>query len=57
MWTIGGPKTARRRDQGFVGAEGFLKEDGKLKKLERKRVGLMGMKAPARQVTDSDMIL
>jgi aminomethyltransferase len=51
MWTIGGPKSARRREQGFIGASAFLKEDGKLKPVERKRVGLIGMKAPTRQGT------
>lgn len=48
-WTIGGPKTRRRKEQGFVGAEHFLTEEGKLKKQTRKRVGIAGMKAPARQ--------
>lgn len=48
-WTIGGPKTRRRTEQGFVGAEHFLKPDGKLIKASRKRVGFTGMKAPARE--------
>jgi hypothetical protein len=32
-----------------LGAEKFLAADGKLKKVARKRVGFMGMKAPARE--------
>eukprot|EP00614_Pseudopedinella_elastica_P002823 CAMPEP_0172606906 /NCGR_PEP_ID=MMETSP1068-20121228/27099_1 /TAXON_ID=35684 /ORGANISM="Pseudopedinella elastica, Strain CCMP716" /LENGTH=404 /DNA_ID=CAMNT_0013409779 /DNA_START=41 /DNA_END=1255 /DNA_ORIENTATION=- len=48
-WTIGGPKTRRRTEQGFLGAEHFLTPEGKLKKTSRKRVGLAGMKAPARE--------
>ena len=32
--------------------ENFLKEDGGLKKVTRKRVGIAGMKAPARQQTE-----
>ena len=51
MWTIGGPKSARRTEQGFLGADAFLQENGKLKPVERKRVGLIGMKAPTRQGT------
>lgn len=48
-WTMGGPKGRRRTEQGFLGAEHFLTPEGKLKKEPRKRVGLMGMKAPARE--------
>lgn len=48
-WTMGGPKSRRRLEQGFVGAEHFLTPEGKLKKTTRKRVGIMGMKAPARE--------
>jgi len=48
-WTIGGPKTRRRQEQGFLGASKFLTPEGKLKKTTRKRVGLSGMKAPARE--------
>jgi len=48
-WTIGGPKSRRRTEQGFLGAEQFLNPDGKLKKTTRKRVGFTGMKAPARE--------
>jgi len=48
-WTIGGPKTRRRKEQGFLGCDKFLAADGKLKKVTRKRVGFMGMKAPARE--------
>ena len=48
-WTIGGPKTRRRQEQGFLGADKFLTPEGKLKKVSRKRVGLIGHKAPARE--------
>lgn len=51
-WTIGGPKSRRRKEQGFLGASMFLEKDGKLKPITRKRVGLAGMKAPARQHTE-----
>ena len=48
-WTMG-PKDGRRRtEQGFLGAEHILTPEGKLKKVSRKRVGIMGIKAPARQ--------
>mmetsp|Transcript_32902 Transcript_32902/g.79987 ORF Transcript_32902/g.79987 Transcript_32902/m.79987 type:complete len:426 (+) Transcript_32902:192-1469(+) len=47
-WTMGGPGSRRRTEQGFLGAEHFLTPEGKLKKQEKKRVGIMGMKAPAR---------
>ena len=48
-WTIGGPKSRRRQEQGFNGADKFLTPEGKLKKTTKKRVGLMGFKAPARE--------
>jgi len=48
MWTVGGPKTRRRQEQGFLGASAFLEPSGKLKPQTRKRVGIAGMKAPAR---------
>mmetsp|Transcript_5712 Transcript_5712/g.6261 ORF Transcript_5712/g.6261 Transcript_5712/m.6261 type:complete len:424 (-) Transcript_5712:33-1304(-) len=51
-WTFGkgGPKARRRNEKGFVGHEHILAEDSsKLQKVNRKRVGIMGMKAPARQ--------
>lgn len=51
-WTIGGPKSRRRTQQGFLGAEKFLEADGKLKPITKKRVGLVGMKAPARSHTE-----
>jgi aminomethyltransferase len=51
-WTIGGPKSRRRLEQGFLGAEHFLEKDGKLKAVQRKRVGIAGMKAPARGHTE-----
>uniref|UniRef100_A0A7S2H2M8 Aminomethyltransferase n=1 Tax=Octactis speculum TaxID=3111310 RepID=A0A7S2H2M8_9STRA len=51
-WTIGGPKSRRRQEQGFLGASTFLTPEGKLKKQTRKRIGLAGMKAPAREHTE-----
>jgi aminomethyltransferase len=51
-WVVGGPKSRRRVEQGFLGADKFLMPDGKLKKQSRKRVGIAGMKAPARDHTD-----
>lgn len=48
-WTMGGPKGRRRKDGGFLGVEHILKPDGKLQKVTKKRVGLAGMKAPARE--------
>ena len=48
-WTMGGPKGRRRKEGGFLGAEHILKPDGKLQKVAKKRVGIMGMKAPARE--------
>lgn len=47
-WTLGKPNSRRRLEQGFTGAANFLTEEGKLKKVARKRVGIFGMKAPAR---------
>ena len=51
-WTMGGPKGRRRLEQGFLGSQEFLTPEGKLKKQEKKRVGIMGMKAPARGHTE-----
>jgi aminomethyltransferase len=51
-WTIGGPKSRRRTEQGFLGASKFLMPDGKLMPVTKKRVGIAGMKAPARDHTD-----
>lgn len=51
-WTLGGPGSRRRTEQGFLGAETFLTPDGKLKKQPQKRVGIMGMKSPAREHTE-----
>lgn len=51
-WTIGGPKSRRRLEQGFLGADKFLEANGKLKPVSRKRVGIAGMKAPARAHTE-----
>ena len=48
-WTMGGKDSRRRKEQGFLGAEHILTPEGKIKKVTRKRVGIMGMKAPARQ--------
>lgn len=47
-WTIGPPKSRRRTDGGFLGADKILTPEGKLQKVSRKRIGLTGMKAPAR---------
>lgn len=52
VWTIGGPKSRRRLEQGFLGAEHFLEKSGKLKAVTKKRVGIAGMKAPARGHTE-----
>ena len=51
-YDIGGPKSRRRLEQGFLGAEKILEKDGKLKPVSKKRVGLSGMKAPARGHTE-----
>lgn len=48
----GGPKSRRRTEQGFLGASKFLKPDGKLLPVSKKRVGITGMKAPAREHTE-----
>lgn len=48
-WTIGGPKSRRRVEGGFLGAEHILTPEGKFQKVEKKRVGIVGMKAPARE--------
>lgn len=48
-WTLGRPGSRRRVEGGFVGAEHILTPEGKFKKVSRKRVGLIGMKAPARE--------
>jgi hypothetical protein len=48
----GGPKSRRRKEQGFLGASTFLEKDGKLKAVSKKRVGIMGMTAPARGHTE-----
>jgi aminomethyltransferase len=47
-----GPKSRRRLEQGFVGASSFLEKDGKLKPVTKKRVGIAGMSAPAREHTE-----
>lgn len=52
IWTIGGPKSRRRLEQGFLGAEKFLEKDGKPKPVTKKRVGFSEMKAPARAHTE-----
>lgn len=51
-WTMGGPESRRRTKGGFLGAEHILKPDGKFQKTARKRVGIKGMKAPAREHTE-----
>lgn len=51
-WTIGGPKSRRRIEGGFLGADHILTPQGKLKEVSQKRVGIMGMKAPARENTE-----
>jgi aminomethyltransferase len=51
-WTMGPPGSRRRTEGGFVGAEHILKPDGKFQKFPRKRVGIFGMKAPARDHTE-----
>jgi len=51
-WTLGRPGSRRRTEQGFVGASTFLTPERKLKKQPRKRVGIIGMKAPAREGTE-----
>jgi aminomethyltransferase len=48
-WTLGAKDGRRRIQQGFLGAEHMLTPEGKLKPVTRKRVGIMGMKAPARE--------
>ena len=50
-WTLGKPKSRRRLEQGYVGSQTFVTPDGKLRKPSQKRVGIIGMKAPARQNT------
>lgn len=51
-WTMGGPGSRRRVEAGFVGAEHILTPEGKFKKVPKKRVGIIGMKAPARDHTE-----
>jgi aminomethyltransferase len=48
-WTMGPPKSRRRLEGGFLGADKILTPDGKFQKTTRKRVGIVGMKAPARE--------
>lgn len=52
IWTVGGPKSRRRTEQGFLGADKFMEPSGKLLPLSRKRVGIKGMRAPARGHTE-----
>ena len=49
---MGGPASRRRLDQDFLGADKILEKDGKLKAVSKKRVGITGMKAPARGHTE-----
>ena len=54
-WTMGGPKSRRRSKEGggtFLGAAHILQPDGKFQKISKKRIGIQGMKAPARQHTE-----
>jgi len=51
-WCLGGPKSRRRMEGDFLGAENILTPEGKFKKTARKRVGIIGMKAPARGGTE-----
>mmetsp|Transcript_7770 Transcript_7770/g.11147 ORF Transcript_7770/g.11147 Transcript_7770/m.11147 type:complete len:422 (-) Transcript_7770:174-1439(-) len=51
-WTMGGPGSRRRKEGGFLGADKVLTPEGKFQKVARKRVGIMGMKAPAREHTE-----
>lgn len=48
-WTMGKPGSRRRKEGGFIGAEHILTPEGKFQKISRKRVGIKGMKAPARE--------
>lgn len=52
IYNFVGPKSRRRLEQGFVGASNFLEKDGKLKPVAKKRVGIAGMSAPAREHTE-----
>jgi aminomethyltransferase len=51
-WTMGPPGSRRRVVGGFLGAEHILKPDGKFQKVAKKRIGIKGMKAPARDHTE-----
>jgi aminomethyltransferase len=56
-WTMGPPGSRRRMEGGFLGAKHILTPEGKFQPVERKRIGITGMKAPAREGTliyDSD---
>lgn len=44
-------KSRRRVEQGFLGASAFLEASGKLKPVTKKRVGITGMRVPAREHT------
>jgi aminomethyltransferase len=48
-WTLGPPKSRRRVNGGFLGAPHILTPVGKFREVTRKRVGIAGMKAPARE--------
>ena len=48
-WTLGPPGSRRRVEQGFLGAAHVLTPEGKFRTVERKRIGITGMKAPARE--------
>lgn len=51
-WTLGKLDSRRRKEGGFLGAQHILNSDGSFKKTIKKRVGITGMKAPARIGTE-----
>jgi len=48
-WTIGPQGSRRRLERNFLGAQHIINEEGKFKRPTKKRVGIKGMKAPARE--------
>ena len=51
VWVLGKKGSRRRVERSFTGAEKFLTEGGGLAKTGKKRIGLAGMKSPAREGT------
>lgn len=51
-WTMGKPNSRRRKKGGFLGAKHILTNEGKFQNVDKKRVGIIGMKAPARAHTE-----